>query len=171
MALERLDRTNIGFWLIYPEHIDDIENISVDALNNSTYVKNITCALTEADTAFTLGESAGSDELTFCSKGNEASLGARTPTVTFAGLRDADNDADGVYNLFRDHVQWVDVPYYALMRIGKNYAAPFTATDKLFIVGVTTNVATDTIADQSSVKIVQNFIPDGKVNWNFKASA
>lgn len=171
MAYERLDRNNIGFWLIFPEQITDIQAITLAQLNNATYVKNITCALTEADTVFSLGESSGNDELTFCSKGNEASNGARTPTVTFTGLRDEDKNATGVFNLFRDLNLYPNVPYYALMRIGKRYDTAFTTTDKLFIVSVTTNTPLDVIADQTSVKLTQNYIPQGDYNWNFNPLA
>lgn len=166
MANERLYRENITFLLAEPEAFADRNDPQADELNNTDLVYNVTCALWEDDTEFTLGDPDTDDGLTFCSKAGISDPTFDNPTVTFGALRDADRTATGVFNGTFERLAFPDREYIAILRVGKDSDVAFAATDRIKMVAVGTDIGVPTVANGENVRVIQNFLNKGWVNWN-----
>jgi hypothetical protein len=170
MANTRLYRENITFLLAHPEAFAD-RTAPTAAELNGVLVHNITCALNEDGTEFTLGDSDTDDSLTFCSKAGISTPTFYNPTVMMEAFRDADVMATGVFNEAFDLLAWPDVEYIAILRIGKNSDVAFAATDKIKMVGVKSDWGTDVVASGENMRIAQAFMNNDFVNWNYEVAA
>lgn len=171
MALDRLYRTSIYFGLAYPEAFANPAAPTAAELNNATLVKDITCALWEDGTEFTLGDPDTDDGLTFCDQAGSVTTTTQNPTVVFAALRDEDRVAAGLYNLAFDHLAFADVPFYAIERVGYPNTTPFAIGQSVRLVRVQTDLPSDQLETGSNALLVQNFLNDGFVNWNYRLTA
>ena len=170
MANTRLYRENITFLLAHPEAFAD-RTAPTAAELNGVLVHNITCALNEDGTEFTLGDSDTDDSLTFCSKAGISTPTFYNPTVMMEAFRDADVTATGVFNEAFDLLAWPDIEYIAILRVGKDSDAAFVATDKIKMVGVKTDLGTDVVASGENMRIAQAFMNNDFVNWNYEVAA
>lgn len=171
MANTRLYRENITFLLAHPEAFADRTAPTAAELNNTDLVHNITCALNEDGTEFTLGDSDTDDSLTFCSKAGISTPTFYNPTVVMEAFRDADVDATGVFNLAFDLLAFPDVEYIAVLRVGEDSDTDFAAGDRIKMVGVKTDFATDVVASGENVRINQAFLNNDFVNWNYEVAS
>jgi len=171
MANVRLYRENITFLLAHPEAFADRTAPTAAELNNGDLVHNITCALNEAGTEFTLGDSDTDDTLTFCSKAGIKTPTFYNPTVTMEAFRDADVNAEGVFNEAFDLLAWPDVEYIAILRVGKNSNVAFAAGDVIKMVGVKTDWGTDVVASGENIRMAQAFLNNDFVNWNYEVAS
>ena len=171
MALDRLYRANIYFGLAYPEAFANPSAPTAAELNNATLVKDITCALWEDSTEFTLGDPDTDDGLTFCDAAGSVTTTTQNPTVVFATLRDEDRVAAGLYNTAFDHMAYPDIPFYAIERVGKPNTTAFAIGQSVRIVKVRTDLPVDQLENGSNALLVQNFMNDGFVNWNYRITA
>lgn len=171
MANTRLYRENITFLLAHPEAFADRTAPTAAELNNADLVHNITCALNEDGTEFTLGDSDTDDSLTFCSKAGISTPTFYNPTVTMEAFRDADVDATGVFNLAFDLLAFPDVEYIAVLRVGEDSDTDFAAGDRIKMVGVKTDFGTDVVASGENVRINQAFLNNDFVNWNYEVAS
>jgi len=170
IANERLYRENILFALAEPEAFID-RNDPTAAELNGPLVYNITCALWEDETEFTLGDPDTDDGLTFCSKAGISTPTFDNPTVVFSALRDADRTANGVFNRALELLGFPDREYIALLRIGKDSDVAFTVKDKVKMVAVSTDFPVATLSSGENARITQNFLNKGWVNWNYEVAA
>ena len=170
MANTRLYRENITFLLAHPEAFADRTAPTAAELNGAL-VHNITCALNEDGTEFTLGDSDTDDSLTFCSKAGISTPTFYNPTVAMEAFRDADVLATGVFNEAFDLLAWPDVEYIAILRIGKDSDAVFAVADKIKMVGVKSDWGTDVLASGENMRIAQAFMNNDFVNWNYEVAA
>jgi hypothetical protein len=171
MANTRLYRENITFLLAHPEAFADRTAPTAAELANDNLVHNITCALNEDGTEFTLGDSDTDDSLTFCSKAGVSTPTFYQPTVAMEAFRDADVDATGVFNLAFELLAFPDVEYIAILRVGKDSDAVFEAGDRIKMVGVKTDFGTDVVASGENVRINQAFLNNDFVNWNYEVAS
>lgn len=173
MALDRLVRANVGYYIALPEALPSFSvNGSVTTTQlNSDLVYDVTCALTEADTSFSLDDSTTDDELTFCSVGNEVTPTDKNASAVFTFLRDADKAADTVFNLARDLMSYPDVNYVLIERLFKPNTAAFAVGDQVSLIGVSSDLPVDVISDGANVKGTQNWVSNGDVNWNYTVAA
>jgi hypothetical protein len=171
MANTRLYRENITFLLAHPEAFADRTAPTAAELNNTDLVHNITCALNEDGTEFTLGDSDTDDSLTFCSKAGISTPTFYNPTVVMEAFRDADIDADGVFNLAFDLLAFPDVEYIAVLRVGEDSDTDFAAGDRIKMVGVKTDFGTDVAASGENTRINQAFLNNDFVNWNYEVAS
>ena len=171
MANVRLYRENITFLLAHPEAFADRTAPTAAELNSATLVHNITCALNEDGTEFTLGDSDTDDSLTFCSKAGVSTPTFYNPTVVMEAFRDADVDATGVFNEAFDLLAWPDVEYIAILRVGQDSDTAFAAGDRIKMVGVKTDIGTEVAASGENVRINQAFLNNDFVNWNYEVAA
>jgi hypothetical protein len=171
MANTRLYRENITFLLAHPEAFADRTAPTAAELNNEDLVHNITCALNEDGTEFTLGDSDTDDSLTFCSKAGISTPTFYNPTVVMEAFRDADVDATGVFNLAFDLLAFPDVEYIAILRVGEDSDTDFAAGDRIKMVGVKTDFGTDVVASGENVRINQAFLNNDFVNWNYEVAS
>ena len=171
MANTRLYRENVTFLLAHPEAFADRTAPTADELNNTDLVHNITCALNEDGTEFTLGDSDTDDSLTFCSKAGISTPTFYNPTVAMEAFRDADVSATGVFNLAFDLLAWPDVEYIAILRVGQDSDTTFAIGDRIKMVGVKTDIGTEVAASGENVRINQAFLNNDFVNWNYEVAA
>ena len=171
MANTRLYRENITFLLAHPEAFADRTAPTAAELNNTDLVHNITCALNEDGTEFTLGDSDTDDTLTFCSKAGVSIPTFYNPTVVFEAFRDADVTATGEFNEAFDLLAWPDVEYIAILRVGGKSSDAFAAGDVIKMVGVKTDWGTDVVGSGENIRINQAFLNNDFVNWNHEVAA
>lgn len=171
MANVRLYRENITFLLARPEAFADRTAPTAAELNNGDLVYNITCALNEDGTEFTLGDSDTDDSLTFCSKAGISTPTFYNPTIVMEAFRDADVDAAGVFNEAFDLLAWPDIEYIAILRVGERSDTVFAAGDRIKMVGVKTDIGTEVAASGENVRINQAFLNNDFVNWNYEVAA
>jgi hypothetical protein len=171
MANVRLYRENITFLLAHPEAFADRTAPTAAELNNTDLVHNITCALNEDGTEFTLGDSDTDDTLTFCSKAGISTPTFYNPTVAMEAFRDANVDATGVFNEAFDLLAFPDIEYIAILRVGKDSDTAFTAGDRIKMVAVKTDFGTDIVASGENIRINQAFLNNDFVNWNYEVAA
>ena len=170
MANTRLYRENITFLLAHPEAFAD-RTAPTAAELNGTLVYNITCALNEDGTEFTLGDSDTDDSLTFCSKAGISTPTFYNPTVAMEAFRDADVTATGEFNEAFDLLAWPDVEYIAILRVGGKSTDTFAAGDVIKMVAVKTDWGTDVVASGENIRINQAFLNNDFVNWNYEVQA
>ena len=168
MANERLYREAIRFDLAEPEAFADRTAPTIAELNNATLVYNVTCALWEDDTEFTLGDPDTDDGLTFCSKAGEQNPTFDNPTVVFSALRDKDRNATGVFNGTFERLAWADREYLAILRVGKDSDVAYGVNDRIKVVGVKTDNPVDLVGSGDNARIQNNFLNTGFNNWNYK---
>lgn len=167
---QRLYRENITFLLAHPEAFADPSAPTAAELNG-VLVHNITCALNEDGTEFTLGDSDTDDSLTFCSKAGVSTPTFYNPTVVFEAFRDADVTANGEFNEAFDLLAWPDIEYYAILRVGERSDTAFAAGDRIKMVAVKTDYGTDVVASGENQRINQAFMNNDFVNWNYEVAA
>lgn len=171
MSNERLYRESITFALAEPEAFQDRNAPTSTELNSSTLVHNITCALWEDDTEFTLGDPETDDGLTFCSKAGVSNPTFDNPTVVFSALRDSDRTASGVFNEAFNLLAFPDRDYIAILRVGPDSDVSFAAGDEVRMVHVGTDNPVDIVGSSENTRIQQNFLNRGWVNWNYELTA
>lgn len=171
MSNDRLYRNAVFLGLAYPEAFADPFHPTVAELNDTTMVKDLTCALWEDGTEFTLGDSDTDDGLTFCSNAGDTTLTTKNATVVYKALRDQDRVASGLFNLAFDHLAFADVPYFALERIGYPNTTAFAAGQKVRLVQVATDNPTDILASDDSAFIQNAFLQNDIVAWNVEVVA
>lgn len=171
MANERMYRKNVTFVLAEPEVFASRSTPTAAELNNAALVSNVTCALWEDDTEFTLGDPETDEGLTFCSDAGETFATFDNPTVTFAALRDKDRTANGIFQRAFERLAFPDSAYIAILRIGKDSDQVFAIGDQIKMVAVKTDLPTDEIGSGDNVRIQQAFLANGFVNWNYTVAA
>jgi len=171
MANTRMYRTNVTFCLARPEAFADRTAPTAAELNDTALVKNITCALNEDGTTFTLGDSDTDDSQTFCDEGNLSTPTFFNPEVVMEAFRDADTAATGDFNEAFDLLAFPDVEYIAIMRIGKDSDVTFATGDRIKMVGVKTDFGIDVVGNGENQRISQSFFNNDFVNWNYEVAA
>lgn len=171
MSNERLYRESITFLLAEPEAFADRTAPTAAELNNADLVYNVTCALWEDETEFTLGDPDTDDGLTFCSKAGVSDPTFDNPTVVFSALRDEDRTANGVFNGTFERLAWADREYIAVLRVGPDSDVAFAAGDEVRMVHVGTDNPVDVVGSGENLRVQQNFLNRGWVNWNHELTA
>ena len=171
MATTRLYRENVTFLLAHPEAFADATAPTAAELNNTDLVFNITCALNEDGTEFTLGDSDTDDSITFCDKAGVSTPTFYNPTVVFEAFRDADKTATGVFNEAFNLIAFPDIEYIAVLRVGERSDTAFAAGDRIKMVGVKTDYGTDVVGNGENIRITQAFLNNDFVNWNYEVAS
>jgi len=170
MANTRMYRANVTLCLAHPEAFANRAAPTAAELN-SALVKNITCALNEDGTTFTLGDSDTDDSLTFCDEGNLSTPTFYNPEVVFEAFRDADTAATGVFNEALDLIAFPDIEYIAIQRIGQDSDTNFASGDRIKMVGVKTDFGIDVVGNGENQRIGQSFLNNDFVNWNYEVAS
>ena len=177
MANERLYRPNVGFWLAEPEAFADRNAPTAAELNNDDLVYNVTCALWEDDTEFTLGDPDTDDGYTFCSQAGEQNPTFDNPTVVMSALRDKTRESDttscasGVFNGTFERLAWSDRGYIAIMRVGHDSDVSFAQGQDIRMVQVKTDLPVDVTSNGENARIQNTMLPQGWLNWNYSIAA
>lgn len=168
MALERLFRQSVRIDLAYPEAFENPAKPTALELNNAELVKNITCALDEETTEFTLNDPDTDDSLSFCDAAGSQTATFKNPNVVLAAYRDADRSATGAYDLAFQHLAFKDIPYIAILRVGLDEEAPYADDQYIRMVGGMTDLPVSLEESGENARIQNTILPDGFVNWNYK---
>ena len=171
MANTRMYRANVTFCLAHPEAFADRTAPTAAELNNAVLVKNISCALNEDGTTFTLGDSDTDDSLSFCDEGNLSTPTFFNPEVSFEAFRDANTAATGVFNEAFSLMAFPDIAYVAIMRVGEDSDTDFATGDRIKMVGVKTDFGIDVVGNGENQRMSQAFLNNDFVNWNYEVAA
>jgi hypothetical protein len=178
MATTRLYRENVTFLLAHPEAFADATaptaaelNAQCTPMNDNLLVHNITCALNEDGTEFTLGDSDTDDSITFCDKAGISTPTFYNPTVVFEAFRDADVEAMGQFNEAFNLLAFPDIEYIAILRVGERSDTAFAVGDRIKMVGVKTDYGTDVVGNGENTRINQAFLNNDFINWNYEVDA
>lgn len=182
MTTTRMYRQNVTLLLVEPEAFADRNAPTSAELNDAVggnnwtggLVHNITCALWEDDTEFTLGDPETDTGLTFCTDAGFEIPVRDNPTVTYTALRDFSRlnatttaTADGVFNKAFELLAWPDRAFVAVHRIGKDSDVAFAMGDIVQMVAVKTAVPNDVVSNGENIRIQNQFLPQGWINWNY----
>ena len=169
MSNDRLYRPNIYYGLAELEAFANPLAPTTTELNAANgLIFNITCALDEGNTDFTLGNSDADSALTFCSVGGSSSPTLYNPSVKFTALLDKDRTATGIFNGARDRMAFADENFYAIERVGKASDQPFAVGDRVSIIQVKTDLPVWIVGSKTNAAIQQNFLANNLTNWGFK---
>lgn len=167
MALDRLYRESIRIDLAYPEAFANWQTPTVAELNNATFVKNITCALDEEATEFTLGDPDTDDSLSFCDAAGNSTATFDNPTVTLTAYLDEDRSATGVYDLATQLLGFADEPYVAILRVGFRSDTAYATGQDIRLVGISTDHPVYMMESGENARIQNSTLPNGNVLWNY----
>lgn len=171
MPLERLFRQTVRIDLAYPEAFANPATPTAAELNNAVLVKNITCALDEDTTEFTLNDPDTDDSLSFCDAAGSQTATFKNPNVVLSAYRDADRSASGVYDLALQLLAFEDVPYIAILRIGLPETTAYGVNQFIRMVGGSTDIPVSLEESGENARIQNTILPNGFVNWNYKVAS
>lgn len=169
-------RKGVTILLVEKEAFADWRNPVSAEFNDSVLAHEITCALNEDGTTFTLGDPDTDASLSFCDE-----AGMETPTVDnpevvleiFRNLTNDNNEAAplGVYNKAFNLLKHADVEYFAVLRVGKDSDQPFAAGDRVRMVGIRTDLPVDVYGVNENIRLSNTGLPTGDLNWGYKLAA
>lgn len=167
---QKMLRGNVTIVAADPEAFADPAAPTATELNNATLVYNISCAITD-DYTLNMTESDTDDSRSICDIGQVATPTFFNYEASLDGFRDADLDATGVYNLFRDLFRAPDVPYILIKRIGGANTTPFAVGDTISMYEVNTDYPVDIVEDGSPIMFGARFKSTGNLNVNYEVAA
>ena len=141
------------------------------AISTQGLVHNITCALAEDGTEYSLDDPETDETLSYCDAAGSQTAGLANATVAFAVFRDADRLALGEYNEGMELLFKPGIKYWAIKRVGKNSNVAFAPGDRVRLLLVETDYPTDTVDAQSPTILVNTMLFKGKYNWNYTLAA
>lgn len=166
---QKMLRGNVTIYAFAPEAFADSATPDLAELNGDLGW-NISCAIAD-DYTLNQAESDTDDSRSICDIGSVATPTFYNYEASLDGFRDADPDADGLYNLFRDLFRAPDVPYILVKRIGGINTKPFEADDIISMYEVNTDYPVDVVEDGSSIMFGARFKPTGNLNLNYSVTA
>lgn len=174
MADRKLYRTSITYWLAFPEAFANWKtptSAEFTAGIASGLITNITCAVSEEGTQFDLADSDTDDSLSFCQ-----SAGAVSPTfyntdITLQIFRSADPTAVNTANKALALLNYPDVEYFAIERIGGNPDVAVAAGDRLNMARVITDNPVDVLDSGSNEQLSNTLLSQGDINWRYEVAA
>ncbi len=167
---QKMLRGNVTIVAAEPEAFADVSAPTAAELNNATLVYNISCAITD-DYTLNMTDSDTDDSRSICDIGAVATPTFYNYEASLDGFRDADVDATGVYNLFRDLFRAPDVKYILIKRIGGANNQPFAAGDVISMYEVNTDYPVDLVEDGAPLRLGARFKPTGNLNINYEVVA
>lgn len=155
---------NVTIWAVYPEGLDPVTPQAAQ-LNDDRFSKNISCAI---DDGYTLNmvDSDTDDSRTICDIGEVSTPTFYNYEASLDGYRDADLDANGVFNLFYDLFKVKGIPYYLVKRIGYPNTTPAAAGQDVSIYEVVTDNPETLLGDGEMIRHGARFKAQGNININ-----
>ena len=140
---------------------------------------DITCALDEETTSFTLGSSELDERLSFCDGVGVSRPGEINPELALGIYRDKDRTANGIFAKAFNWLRHADQEYILVQRVGDQdsgpmdgtAADPFTVADDIRAMAFRTDYPVDTLANGDPALLVQNGLTAGWIKWNEKPVA
>lgn len=183
MADTRLYDPAVRIYLAAVNHFADWQNPTVAELNanptndpNGT-IFNITCAVDRADSTFDLGDAEVDDSLSFCQVQGTTNPTSYNPEIALSIFRStvpwvvSDPVTLNTANLAFSLLAWRGVEYFAIMSVGKDNEEIFAVGDQLKMARVATSDPQDSVGSGETVKLNQDFLNRGDVNWNYTVTS
>lgn len=171
-----LRRNSVTWKLFDVAGFADRNNPTVAELNtaNERLGLDITCALDEETTTFTIGSSELDERLSFCDSVGVSRPGELNPEIALGIYRDEDRNADGVFNAALNWLRHADREYIIVQRVGDQDsgpvdgtpADPFAVTDDIRMMAFRTDYPVDTLASGDPALLTQTGLTAGWVRWN-----
>lgn len=172
-----LRRNSVTFKIFDVAAFADRNNPTVAEANttNPRLGLDITCALDEDGTSFTIGSSTLDARLSFCDSVGVSRPGEINPAIALAQYRDVDRaDFTSIYNRALEWLMHADREYIIMQRVGDQDsgptldtpAAPFAATDDVRMMAFRTDYPVDTLASGDPALLTQTGLTAGWVRWN-----
>ncbi|AXC36274.1 hypothetical protein SEA_FORK_48 [Microbacterium phage Fork] len=178
-----LRRNSVTWLLADVAAFADRNNPTSAELNseNERLILDITCALDEDTTTFTIGSSNLDTRLSFCDSVGVSRPGEVNPSLALSIYRDEDRN-DQVNSILNKALNWLmhaDREYIIVQRVGDQDsgptldtpAAPFTVADDIRMMAFRTDFPVDTLASGDPALLGQNGLTAGWVRWNMKPVA
>lgn len=178
-------RRNSVTWVAYDmAAFADLANPTLAELNttNPALKLDITCALDEEGTTFTLGSSEQDERLSFCDGVGTSRPAGINPEAALAFYRDKDRNAEGVFNAALDWFKHEDFEFVLALRVGPQdsgptgtlpgeLAKPFELTDDIRLGTFNTDFPIDTLADGDPALLTVTPLASGFLSWNESPSS
>jgi hypothetical protein len=169
MATKML-RPNVGLYVATADAFAVWSAPTLAEITSATKVFNISPAVTDD---YTLNQTESSTDNSLAIVDN---ADVQTPTyfnyeASMDIFRDANPDADSVYNKAYDLFSVVDTKYYLIKRVGKAHDAAFEAGDEISIYGVRTDFPIDIVGDGEMIRMGARFLVTGEVAINATVGA
>ena len=140
---------------------------------------DVTCALDEETTTFTLGSSDIDERLSFCDGVGTSLPNGANPELSLGIYRDKDRAANGIFRKAFDWLRHPDQEYILVERVGDQDSGPrngvaaaaFTVADHIRMIQFSTDYPADTLANEDPALLVIQGLPSGFVAWNINPSA
>lgn len=176
MFTQDLRRGSVTWKLCDVAAFADRNNMTAAELNstNDRLVLDITCALDEQTTTFTLGASEVDDRLSFCDGVGVSRPGEVNPELSLGIYRDEDRNAKGIFEKAFNWLRHPDREYIIVQRVGDqgtgptdgSPTAPITTGDKIRAMAFRTDYPVDTLASGDPAMLAQTGLTAGWVKWN-----
>jgi len=173
---EKLLRGNVTILLAYPEAFADPAHPTAAELNDQFVytsneggmVFNVSCATLD-DYTMNMTDPDTDNTLTVCDIGQVENPTFDNYEVSLDFLRDSSVTANGVFNLARDLTLTADRPFWAIKRIGKASTDAFLTdgSDVISMYGVTTDLPSNLVEDNTLLKHGARFKNTGSLNINY----
>lgn len=170
----QLRRTSVSWYVALPEAFADWREPTVAEMNDGDYVMEITCAVDEDATTFSLGDSDTNDRYSYCDESGIDRPTFYNPEVTLGIYRDADRTASGEFNTALELFMKPDIRLFVIKRVGDQDNGPgvlVAAGDRLKIQDIKTDLPADTLAADDPVMISASGLQMGRVAWNIEVAA
>lgn len=169
MATKML-RPNVGLYVAASDAFSDFTAPTLDEITNAAKVFNISPAVTDD---YTLNQTESSTDTSLAVVDN---ADVQTPTyfnyeASMDIFRDANPNADSVYNKAYTLFNTVDTKYYLIKRVGKAHDAAFAAGDEISVYGVRTDFPYDIVGDGEMIRCAARFLVTGEVAINVAVAA
>lgn len=189
MSDRRLSEDRVyRFYLVSRHAFADWKNptsaeLNVNPTNDpSIPVWNLTCALNVDGTTFDLDDSERDESLTFCQSAGDSSPLSYSATVVFqfeeSKVRWDDatslDAADGfnVANLAKSLLMWRGLDdVFVIMSVGKGEDEPFAPGDRIKMVEVATDWATQVTGTGENIRWEQAFAKQSDILWGYELQA
>lgn len=138
---------------------------------------DMTCALYQDDTSFNLADSETDEELSFCQVAGAATPVTFNPEVTWTAFRSdepwviSEPTTYDQANLAFSLLAWRGVEYFVIKSTGEEPGTPFAPGQRVSLVRVATDFATDVVGPGENVKLTQAFLRRGDLNWRYELTA
>lgn len=168
----KLLRPNVGIYVAAADAFANWAAPTLTEITNATKVFNISQAITDAYT-LNMTDSDVDNSLAIVDNASVSTPTMYNYEASLDGFRDADPEADSAYNLFYDKfaAAAVGTKYYLIKRIGKAHNAAFAQGDLVSVYGVTTDYATDIVADGAMIMTGARFLTTGELAVNVAVAA
>lgn len=168
--MAKLLRGHVSIYAAYPEAFADRTAPTVAELNDTDFVKDISCAIEDSYTLnFTDPDTDNS--LSICDVASVENPTFDNYEASLDGFRDEDTAATGVFNRFRDLFKVSGIPYILIKRIGPEQGTAWAVGQTASLYSFKTDNPTDIDASGAPIQLGARFKPQGWAKSNYEVAS